>query len=168
MNLHSNQMPVYLLSGIFIVLFSISSCVDSSLYSIRSIAYKIHNNQCLIDDLNNAVNEKWENTLQRFANHLPSKIHQDEREKMLSLKNAKLIKMFNTYRNLPDSTKKIIEDMALQDEKHSQEIRKLFASNKKYNKQIDSILLTINSKRHVKLGKDLVKSIKSKNCSYHD
>jgi len=165
---NTTNFPVYLLFGVFVILLSISSCVDGSIYRVKGLATKIKTNQCLIENLRASINLKWDSALDAFSKQLPSHIPADERETMLSLKSAKLIKMFNSYRSLPDSTKKIVESIASEDELMARKIRTLSEESEYLNEQIDSILLTIHSKRHLKVGKALVKSIKSKNCNYDD
>lgn len=98
-------------SILILVLFGFfQSCsndnVKSKLDEIYSEATLI---QCDLSHLRDSITAKWDGVNETLNKNLPSEIPSAERSNILKVRNASLIRMFETYHLLDDSTKQTVD-----------------------------------------------------------
>ena len=93
--------------------------VKTKLDSIYQEATLIH---CSLDSLRQSISKSWDEVTTSLDNGLPDETPEEERANMLKVRNASLIRMFETYRDLADSTKQQVDSAEILDQKIAQKI----------------------------------------------
>lgn len=103
----------------------IYSCQNTDLKRGLSIAKEIQKRQCDIDSIVLMNRTEWQVAMTHFEKSLPADLPEKERTTMLTLTNGELIRMFNSYDQLADSTKAIIDTMETKDKSYAASIKDL-------------------------------------------
>ena len=103
------------------------SCYSSENNRGSLLAKDIKKQQCAIDSLVQLNRTVWQVAMTHFEKSLPADLPEKERTTMLTLTNGELIRMFNSYDQLADSTKAIIDAMEAKDKSYATKIKELRA-----------------------------------------
>lgn len=136
---------ILLLAGALFV-----SCNSSENNNGLLLAKDIKKQQCAIDSLVQLNRADWQEAMVHFENSLPADLPEKERATMLTLTNGELIRMFNSYDRLEDSTKDIIDEMESKDKGYAATIKELRKEIDLLKAQLTDYLEVSNPDDHVK------------------
>lgn len=107
--------------------------------------------QCELLKLRNTIAVSWDNVNDVLDENLPEQIPAEERTNILKVRNASLIRMFETYKELDDTVKMKVDEVETRDRVIAQKIVK-------YRQR----LMVLDNMKHEIIGK-MVDSKKSLN-----
>ena len=139
------------------------SCQPQS-SEIEMIAHQIKDNNCRIEQLTRHVDESWTVTLDRLDDMIPQDLPDQERDRMLVLKNADLLRMFRSYRDFDDDVHMLVDSMEQVDMQLADSVRNISLDNQHLEMKMDSLFALIgNAEMEDQLYRK-VEEIKSGNC----
>lgn len=78
--------------------------------------------KCHIKELQDSINMAWDKMNMELEANLPAKMPEEERTNMLKVKNAPLIRMFESFATLEDSIKMKLEVVEMKDAKTVEQV----------------------------------------------
>src|SRR5690554_930658 len=109
-----------LTAGIFIC-----SCQTQKKNEIEAIALKMKVNHCRIQEISRYVDDSWTKSITELGEYLPERLPEQERENILNLKNAELIRMFESYDEFKPEGQALVDSMEQLDIKWADSLRHL-------------------------------------------
>lgn len=131
---------------------------------IEDIANQIKVNNCRIQTISNYVDDSWTVSIEELGRLLPKDLPQQERENILNLKNADLIRMFESYKYFSPSVHSLVDSMEQVDYQWADSLRNLSQQNQKLEMKIDSLFSTMQDAETEKMLYQQVQEIKSSPC----
>lgn len=100
------------------LLVSMPSCEPSPspFAQLELLAQQLNTLGCQQKILQNKTQTLWDEVVQQLSNQLPGDMPKEERKNMLAVRNAALIRMFETYQNLDTSLQKIVTEAEEKDQ----------------------------------------------------
>lgn len=138
MNLTSKTIAPFLIIGL------IAWSCESETHEIHDIALQIKSNECRIQEITKYVDDSWTSSIQELGDYLPEELPEQERENILHLKNAELIRMFESYDDFDPEGHALVDSMEQLDVVWADSLRHLSLENKNLSMKIDSIFSMIN------------------------
>src|SRR5690606_36232676 len=128
---------------------------------IEKIAHQIKENSCRMEQLTKYVDESWTYTLARLDTMIPKNLPDQERDRMLVLKSADLLRMFRSYKNFDDDVHMMVDSMEMVDRELSDSVRMLSLENQNLELKIDSLFTLVGDAETEKMLYQKVEEIKS-------
>ena len=72
---------------------------------LMAISESEHNIKCELEVMKKEINKEWDTMNESLDDHLPAEMAEQEKVNMLKVRNANLIRMFNTYKTLDSEMK---------------------------------------------------------------
>lgn len=145
-----------------ILLFSCQS--DSNKQEIEEIAQSIRDNSCRIEAISEYVNDSWTTSIEELGKKLPRSLPQQERENILNLKNANLIRMFESYKTFDDDIHSLVDSMEQVDARWADSLRRLSQENQYLEMRLDSLFSTIVDREDEQILLRKLEEVKSSPC----
>lgn len=131
-----NALSLWVVLGIPMLIFS---CQQPSGNEIEMIAHQIKDNNCRIQMISQYVDDSWTSSIAELRRRLPETLPDQERENILNLKNADLIRMFESYKTFDDNVHSLVDSMEQVDYLWADSIRNLSLTNQNLEMKIDSL-----------------------------
>lgn len=93
-----------------------------------------------MEELNRESAQLWDTVVQVMDEQLPPKMPADERANMLKVRNASLIRMFETYPTLPENVQKQVDEAEDRDEALAAQMKAQMDSIKHYEERVNRFL----------------------------
>lgn len=155
-----------LMSLLLTVLFI--SCEDNSEQSELMASFdKEKELRCQLESLKSEILQEWDGAVDMLDRNLPLSTPKNERENILSVKNANLIRMFQSYDNFPDSIKIEIDRVEQLDSKVAMQVRNLnikLQSIKTTQDSLFNVLSNLKKSTTISQLKNTQESILKKKC----
>ncbi len=134
--------------------FVIGSCHDSSkqeeslhdLFAQEKVVY------CHLNALQDSIRQDWDNINMLLDKNLPAETPAEERANILKVRNANLIRMFESFEQVDDETKQALHNTEMNDQKVAQ---RMIALKKKAH-DIESKRNLLLEELHRKKGDEIV------------
>ncbi|WP_236978202.1 hypothetical protein [Membranihabitans maritimus] len=147
-----------------VVLTTLNSCKEGGRSEILHFARTIKSNSCKIYEIQWGTESHWIATLHEVENLLPCDIPIKERETLLSLKNASMLRKVDSYDRLGDDIHGKIDAMEVYDAIMADSIRILNFQNQELKMEMEKLLGDIRSKDALEKVRTKVHSIQSREC----
>ncbi|GAA5219500.1 hypothetical protein [Membranihabitans marinus] len=151
----------YILTAV--ILFVLLSC-KAEYVEIHQWARDIKINSCTINEIRVKTDSVWSIALKEVEKLLPDGIPDKERETIINLKNAHLLRNVDSYEILGDSIYAIIAKMEAYDIKMADSVRTLNFQNQDLEMKIENAMTEINSPETISQLRREINDIKSDTC----
>lgn len=95
----------------------ISACIEENLPDdVESIAEKLHKKTCVLQSINLEMDNMWDSVSFQLQIELPDDMPKQERDNMVSVRNASLIRMFKRFDGLPEKLQSMVDSAGRADE----------------------------------------------------
>lgn len=131
---------------------------------IQDIALKMKDNHCRIQEISRYVDDSWTKSINELGDYLPERLPDQERENILNLKNAELIRMFESYAEFKPEGQALVDSMEQLDILWADSLRHLSLENKKLEMKIDSLFSMIDDNQEEARLNQIIEDIKSSSC----
>lgn len=154
---------------LLVVCFAISSC-EKELKEEAILLELFHKEKklnCQLASMKDSITLEWDNTNRILEEHLPTSIPEEEKQNLLKVRNANLIRMFKTYDQLDATVKMEVKETEEIDKKMSQRINALKQESHKIESQKIQLLNKVNQSEgasELERLQEINQSIMSENC----
>lgn len=169
--LHSRSLNMslgHMLLMSFLLTILFISCEDNSEQSELMASFdKEKELRCQLESLKSEILQEWDGAVDLLDRNLPLSTPKNERENILSVKNANLIRMFQSYDNFPDSIKIEIDRVEQLDSKVAMQVRNLnikLQSIKTTQDSLFNVLSNLKNSSTISQLKNTHESILQKIC----
>lgn len=158
----SHRIRFAILSIIGIALFF--SCQSDTNKQIEQIARTMKDNSCQMELISKYVDDAWTESIEELGNRLPESLPQQERQNILNLKNANLIRMFESYKTFDDNVHSLVDSMEIRDMSWADSLRQLSLQNQHLEMKMDSLFTLIGDSETEQMLLQQVEEIKASPC----
>lgn len=118
---------IHKLAFILFIGISIMSCSSANRQELQllDLAHKEADLKCNLSEMKEQITEAWDEINQLLEEKLPEEMPAEEKRNMLNVRNASLIRMFQSYADVDENIKKELDKTEKMDMKMSKEIVKL-------------------------------------------
>lgn len=149
----------------FIAGLTLWSCEsESKSNEIRDTALKIKSNECRILEITDYVDDSWTTSINELSGYLPEDLPQQERENILHLKNAELIRMFESYEDFDPEGHALVDSMEQLDVVWADSLRHLSLENQDLSMKMDSLFSLIDDSGEEEKMYGIVDEIQAGSC----
>lgn len=142
---------------------TIFSCQNRQI-EVLDIALKLKNNQCRIQEISHFVDSSWTKSIKELEAYLPAQLPNQERKNILNLKNADLIRMFESYDDFHPKGHELVDSMEQLDVVWAGRLRELSIENQTLTMMLDSLFSTFENSEEIDHLYEEVESIRSSSC----
>jgi len=143
--------------------FCIYSCQKQK-NEIQDIALAMKDNQCRIQEISRFVDDSWTKSISQLGDYLPERLPEQERENILNLKNAELIRMFESYDEFKPEGRALVDSMEQLDILWADSLRRLNLENQMLEMKMDSLFsILVDPDEEARLNQ-IVEDINSRPC----
>ncbi|MBY5956994.1 hypothetical protein KUV50_02530 [Membranicola marinus] len=140
------------------------SCQSETNDEIPEIALKIRSNECRIAEIANYVDDSWTTSIQELSDYLPETLPEQERENILHLKSADLIRMFESYEDFDPEGHELVDSMEQLDIQWADSLRHLSLQNKNLSMKMDSLFSMVTDAEKEEELYSIVDEIQKRPC----
>jgi uncharacterized protein YdcH (DUF465 family) len=161
-------MAAYTAFGLTLGLVLSHSCTnpaDISQEKILSLAERSRLIECKMEALQAESEKLWDKTNEELAKALPKDIEAYEKKNMLKVRNADLIRMFETYNNLDKPIKAKVDLAEKMDFAMADSMRVLQQKQKAVTDSVRAELMTLSSDEKRQMLKEKINTIQNKSCT---
>lgn len=127
----------------------------------RELQQKGRDLYCELEKLGMESRILWDSVAYQLEKSIPAEVPEEERQNMIAVRNAGLIRMFEAYPKLPPATQSNLEQAEQQDQEIAARMRRLNENIRKHDHQITSFLGSVQ-----KNGIDSLRSWKKQMIDY--
>lgn len=149
---------------IFIAGTILCSC-QSDKNEIQDVALQMKANECRIQKITQYVDKSWNSSIKKLADYLPERLPDQERQNILQLKNADLIRMFESYEEFEPQGQALVDSMELLDEEWADSLRQLSIANQNLGMKMDSLFSMIDDSGEMDKMYEVVDDIQTRTCN---
>lgn len=160
MKILDKKISIVLANVIFFVLLSCGEDYGEIYQWTRDIKA----NSCTIHHIRVQTDSIWSTALKEVDKLLPANIPPKERETIIHLKNAHLLRNVDSYEILGDSIYAIIAKMEVYDMQMADSVRTLNFQNQEMEMKVENALTKIKSTETIAQLRADIKDIKTENC----
>ena len=131
---------------------------------VKNMALKIRENQCTIKKISQYVDDSWTKSINKLGEYLPDRLPDQERKNILSLKNADLIRMFESYEEFDREGQALVDSMEKLDIIWADSLRNLSIENQQLEMKIDSLMSFIENPSDAQRLNQEIEEIRSYPC----
>ena len=135
---------------------------------IMAISEAEHNIKCELEVMKKEINKEWDTMNESLDDHLPADMAEQEKVNMLKVRNANLIRMFNTFKTLDSEIKDQLRSVEKKDSMMAIEINLLKEKliEVEHNKmELFNEILKENGQTAILESKEMYQKNLLKNCS---
>ena len=125
----NKNIGIYFIASTIFVLIVLSTSCQSDHTEIKRIAKEIKENQCSIEEITEYVDHSWSKSIEKLGAYLPDRLPDQERKNILKLKNADLIRMFESYDEFDAEGHALVDSMEQLDITWADSLRNLSKEN---------------------------------------
>lgn len=151
--------------SIAIVSISAMGCQSEEEREVKRIAKELHSIDCEMQELESRVNAKWDEVNQKIAANMPDSMTAYEREMMLGVRNAKLLRMFIQYDGFGKEVKEKVSMVEEKDYEISGRLRELQKKRQQLDKELNKLYIRIDHPEKVKQLKERAITITNQACA---
>lgn len=148
---------------VFILIILFQSCNESHTGVLKH-AQTIDSISCTIEEIRSKTDSMWVRTMDEVEMLLPEDMPKRERRTMITLKNAELIRLIDSYDRLGSEVHGKIDAMEAFDQKMADSIRTLNFHNQELRMELELLLGKIKSKETLEKVRLEIASITSDRC----
>ena len=150
--------------GIVLVMGSTGCSCKNYRPEILQMVRTIKMNSCIIDKIRSRTDSVWTKTLYEVIPMLPEDIPSKERETIITLKNADLLRKVYSYARLGDKVYAKIDAMEVYDIEMADSIRGLSFQNQELEMEVEKLLTKLEAREPVEKIRSEINAIKSEKC----
>lgn len=113
---------------------------------LEQLAKTFHDLDCRQRQLEEAARSSWDGVVEQLNADLPTDMPAAEKHNMLSVRNASLIRMFESYRELPDSVQELVTQAEQKDNEVVAALNELKAQKLALDKEKRDLFLAIEKR----------------------
>lgn len=121
-------------------------------------------NKCLIDELRNQNDENWDNLSDILSHELSEIMTEKEKNLFIQTRNARLMRMFESFDELDSAIINAINDTEKKDQEIARRIKSLRTSLIEIQDDIEKELMLVENNSKLTYLNQRISSIKSANC----
>ncbi len=162
------SMSFFTFLGTAMLLLGISACSgDDTESRVEQISRDIKVLDCMRLSYFEEIESVWDSVERTMATELPEAIPLQERENMLNVRNAELIRMFESYAGLPGDVKSLVDYAETEDQRIVGEFQRLMAQRQALEVERLALFVKIEEESPEKLAlmRALFERIMNENCT---
>lgn len=140
------------------------SCQSDAHQQIEQVARAMKDNSCQMELISKYVDDAWTKSIEELGNRLPKSLPQQERQNILNLKNANLIRMFESYNTFDDNVHSLVDSMEVMDMSWADSLRQLSLKNQMLEMKMDSLFTLVGDRETEQMLLQQVEEIKTTPC----